>query len=323
MALPARQVMEALKLTRFSVAIGAIADIWLVLLITKHDSAYVGTSVYLLPWWSALLASAVVAVGICAFAASLNDTIDARHDATFHPNKPIPSGWIPIAQAVVLLVCSLLIALLAASFLGAWPVRIGLLTAAAILFYNVVGKHVPAIGICTIGLIYASSMLIANVELIFTLPVWLIMTHAMVCAMAMYRLEDKRPKISARGWVGIFLGWLFWSLVLFSAPLARNGSLLPDGMDVAQLLWPLAAVAGFALTVRWKLTRAKTGILAAEKIRRYGALWECMYASAWLMALQLYWPAFWMCIFAVVSAVVVMVVKEATGATGRPISWRI
>ena len=323
MALPARQVMEALKLTRFSVAIGAIADICLVLLITKHDSAYVGTSVYLLPWWSALLASAVVAVGICAFAASLNDTIDARHDATFHPNKPIPSGWIPIAQAVVLLVCSLLIALLAASFLGAWPVRIGLLTAAAILFYNVVGKHVPAIGIVTIGLIYASSMLIANVELIFTLPVWLIMTHAMVCAMAMYRLEDKRPKISVRGWVGIFLGWLFWSLVLFSGPLARNGSLLPEGMDVEQLLWPLGAVAGFALTVRWKLIRAKTGIIAAEKIRRYGALWECMYASAWLMALQMYWPAFWMCMFAVVSAVVVMVVKEATGATGKPISWRI
>ena len=62
MPLPTRQVIAALKLTRFSVAIGAIANIWLVLLITKHDSAYVGTSVYLLPWWSALLATAVVAI---------------------------------------------------------------------------------------------------------------------------------------------------------------------------------------------------------------------------------------------------------------------
>lgn len=323
MPLPARQVMEALKLTRFSVAIGAIADIWLVMLITKTDSSYVGTSVYLLPWWSALLASAVVAVGICAFAASLNDTIDARHDATFHPSRPIPSGWIPIAQAVVLLLCSLLIALLAASFLGAWPVRMGLLTAAAILFYNVVGKHVPAVGIVSVGLIYASCMLIANIELTFTLPVWLIMTHAMVCALAIYQLEDKRPRLSVRGWVGIFLGWLFWSLILFSGPLARTGSLLPSGMAVTELIWPLASVAGFALTVRWKLSRAKNSLLAAEKIRRYGALWECMYASSWLLALQLYWPAFWMCMFAVVSGIVVMLVKEATGATGKPISWRV
>ncbi|HIA72782.1 MAG TPA: hypothetical protein EYO01_08830 [Phycisphaerales bacterium] len=323
MPLPTKQVIAALKLTRFSVAIGAIADIWLVLLITKHDSAYVGTEVYLLPWWSTLLATAVVAIGICAFAAALNDTIDARHDATFHPNRPIPSGWIPIAQAVVLMVSSLLIALLAASFLGAWPVRIGLLTAAAILFYNVVGKHVPAIGIVAVGLIYASHMLIANIELTFTLPVWMVMTHAMVCAMTMYHLEDKRPRLSVRAWVAIFLGWLFWSMVLFYGPLARNGSLLPNGMEVTELIWPLAAVAGFALTVRWKLSRAKNSFLAAEKIRRYGALWECMYAAAWLMALNLYWQAMFMFAFAVVSAVVVMLVKEATGATGKPISWRI
>jgi 4-hydroxybenzoate polyprenyltransferase len=322
-SLPARQIIATLKLTRFSVAIGAIADIWLVLVLTKHDSSYVGTSIYLLPWWSSLLATAVVAIGICGFAVALNDTMDARHDSTFHPNKPIPSGWIPIAQAVVLMVSSLLIALLAASFLGAWPVRMGLLTAAAILFYNVVGKHIPAVGLVAIGLIYASHMLIANIELTFTLPIWMVMTHAMVCAIAIYHLEDKRPRLSIRGWVGVFLGWLFWSMVLFSESLATTGSLLPEGMAVSGLLWPLAAVAGFALLVRWKLSRALTSHLAAEKIRRYGALWECLYAAAWMMALHLYVPAMLMLGFAVLSAVVVMLVKEATGATGRPISWRV
>ncbi len=316
-------MIAALQLTRFSVAIGAIADIWLVLILTKSDSSYVGTGVYLLPWWSSLLAAVVIAVGICGFAAALNDTIDARHDAIFNPSRPIPSGWIPIAQAVVLMVSSLLIALLAASFLGAWPVRIGLLTAAAILFYNVVGKHIPAVGLVAVGLIYASHMLIANVELTFTLPVWMVMTHAMVCATAMYYLEDKRPRLSVRGGIGIFLGWIFWSLVLFSVPLARSGSLLPSGMAVGELLWPLAAVAGFALTIRWKVSSAKTSYLAAEKIRRYGALWECLYAAAWLMALHLYTPAMLMFGFALLSAIIVMLVKEATGATGRPISWRI
>jgi len=323
MPVPARQMIAALKLTRFSVAIGAIADIWLILLITKSDSGYVGTSVYGLPWWSSLFATAVVAVGICGFAAALNDTIDARHDATFHPSRPIPSGWIPIAQAVVLMICSLLIALLAASFLGAWPVRMGLLTAAAILFYNIVGKHIPAVGLVSVGLIYAAHMLIANIELTFTLPVWLVMTHVMICAIAMYYLEDKRPRISFRGWIGIILGWIFWSVVLCSGPFARYGTLLPEDVSMTSLLWPLAAVALFAVTMRWKISHARTPMLAAEKVRRYGSLWECVYAASWLLALGLYGWALFMFGFALLSAIVVMLVKEVTGATGKPISWRM
>ena len=89
------------------------------------------------------------------------------------------------------------------------------------------------------------------------------------------------------------------------------------------LLWPLAAVAGFAMMIRWKLSHARSPHLAAEKIRRYGALWECLYAASWLMALQLYFPATLMFGFAFLSAIVVMLVKEATGATGHPISWRV
>ena len=139
----------------------------------------------------------------------------------------------------------------------------------------------------------------------------------------MYILEDKRPRLSFRGWMGVLFGWMFWSAILFSGPLWRNGSLLPDGMEVVSLLWPLAAVAGFAVMMRWKMSQARTANIAAEKIRRYGALWQCVYAAAWLMALQLFTPAMWMLGFAIASAAIVMVVKEATGASGKPISWRI
>jgi len=321
-AIKTKQMLATLKLTRFSVAIGAIADIWLVLLITKNDIDYVGTSVYSIPIWTALIATSIIAVGICGFAASLNDTVDARHDATFHPTKPIPSGWIPIAQAVVILISSLLLALLAASFLGPWSVRLGLFTVATILFYNIIGKHVPAIGIICLGLIYASHMLIPNIELTFTLPVWLIMTHVMICSIAIYILEEKRPLISFRGWLGVFVGWLFWTIVLFSASFATIGNILPSEMDVWALCWPLGAIISFALLIRFKLSTAKTNIHAAEKIRRYGALWQCVYAISWLSALQLYTAATGMLIFTITSAIVIALVKEATGATGKPISWR-
>jgi hypothetical protein len=199
----------------------------------------------------------------------------------------------------------------------------GLLTAAAILFYNIVGKHIPAVGLVSVGLIYAAHMLIANIELTFTLPVWLVMSHAMICAILMYYFEDKRPRISFRGWVGIFLGWIFWSIVLFSGPLARYGTVLPENVSVTSLLWPLAAVALFAVTMRWKISHARTPMLAAEKIRRYGSLWECVYAASWLLTLGLYGSALFMFGFALLSAIIVMLVKEVTGATGQPISWRM
>jgi hypothetical protein len=74
--------------------------------------------------------------------------------------------------------------------------------------------------------------------------------------------------------------------------------------------------------MRWKISNARTPMLAAEKVRRYGALWDCVYAVAWLLALQYYGPAIFMFCFALGSSLIVMLVKEATGATGKPISWR-
>ncbi|MBC8523659.1 UbiA family prenyltransferase [PVC group bacterium] len=318
-----KQALATLHLTRLSVAIGAVADIWLVLILTRSDTDFVGTSVYSIPWWSALLATAIVAVCMCGFAASLNDTLDARHDVAFHPNRPIPRGLVSMSHATVVMVASLLMTLLAASFLGTWPVQIALLTAAAVLFYNTVGKFIPAVGLVTIGLLYATHMLIANIELTFTLPVWLVMTHAMVCAISVYVLEGKRPILSFRGWVGIVLGWIFWSAVILGGPYARTGSLLPDGMSVYSLIWIVTAIVGFVVTVRWKILHARSHRIAAEKIRRYGALWECLYAGAWLAALQLTWASVAMFGFALTAGVVVTLVKESTGGSGKPLAWRL
>ena len=318
-----KQALATLHLTRLSVAIGAVADIWLVLMLTKSDSDFVGTSVYAIPWWSALLATGVVAVCMCGFAASLNDTLDVRQDAAFYPNRPIPRGLVSMSHATVVMIASLLLALLAASFLGTWPVQITLLTAAIVLFYNTVGKFIPAVGLVSIGLLYATHMLIANIELTFTLPVWLVMTHTMICAISVYVYEGKRPKLSFRGWIGIVLGWIFWSAVILGGPYARTGSLLPDGMSPYSLIWVVAAVVGFIVTIRWKIMRANSNRIAAEKIRRYGALWDCMYAGAWLAALQLTGPALAMLGFAFVAGVTVMLVKETTGGSGKPLAWRM
>ena len=67
-----------------------------------------------LPLPAALLAGAVIAVGLFAYGASLNDVMDVRHDATFTPDRPIPAGRIGHAQAMVVTVGSLIVAVLGA-----------------------------------------------------------------------------------------------------------------------------------------------------------------------------------------------------------------
>ena len=317
------RLAAAFQLTRFSVALGAMADIWLVLIITRSDNGYVMVPAFSVPWIIAAVAGAVIALGLCGFAAALNDALDVRHDAAFHPHRPIPSGRVPVAQAAVLVIAGLLLGLAAASALGTWPVRMALLTAAAILFYNAVGKFVPAVGLVTVGLIYAAHMLIPNIELTFVLPVWLVMTHAMVCAMGIHTLENKRPRLSPRGWVGVLLGWCFWSGVLLVGPYARTGTLLPAGMSLMDLIWPAAAVLGFAMTARWKVAGAASHASAAEKLRRYGALWECLYAAAWLAALGLHGWAIGMLAFAAAGFGTVTIVKETIGAGHAATAWRV
>jgi hypothetical protein len=99
--------------------------------------------------------------------------------------------------------------------------------------------------------------------------------------------------------------------------------MLPDGMSVYSLIWIVTAIVGFVVTIRWKILHARSHRIAAEKIRRYGALWECLYAGAWLAALQLTWASVAMFGFALTAGVVVTLVKESTGGSGKPLAWRL
>jgi hypothetical protein len=222
-----------------------------------------------MPLAVALIAGAVVATGLFAYGASLNDVLDVRHDSTFSPQRPIPAGRIRLGQAIVVTVASLIITVVAAAPMGRLALWIMLLVAAAILFYNAAGRFIPAVGLVTIGLIHAAHMLIPNAHLSFTLPVWLVMTHAMGVGAAVHVFEDKRPRLGPRSVAGIAAGWLFWSALVIGYGAARGG-IWPPGTPVWTLIWPATAVAGFLVISVWK-AGAVQGAAAAEKLKRYGA----------------------------------------------------
>jgi hypothetical protein len=101
----------------------------------------------------------------------------------------------------------------------------------------------------------------------------------------------------------------------------RAGRLWPQDLSLLNLLVPLCAVAGFLAVARWKVAGV-SGRVAAEKLKRYGAMWQSLYGAAWLLALQLYPQATWIGLFAVAGFAAMTLIKEVTGLTGRPVTYR-
>ena len=87
------------------------------------------------------------------------------------------------------------------------------------------------------------------------------------------------------------------------------------------IIWPAIAVAGFLVVSVWK-TGAVRGSAAAEKLKRYGAMWQALYGAAWLMALGMEVQAASLGAVAVGGFVVMTVIKEITGLTARPVVYR-
>jgi hypothetical protein len=315
------RIITAIQLTRLTMAFGALSDVWFVILLTRGLSGYDHVNVAQMGLFAALLAGTVVAIGLFAYGAALNDVLDVRHDRAFSPEKPIPSGRIRTGQAVVVTVVSLIIAMLAAEQFGTQALWLGMLVAAAVLFYNVTGKHIPSVGVVSIGLIHAAHMFIPNYALSLTLPVWLIMTHAMALGGLVHVLEDKRPRFNGRSIAAAIAGWVFWSVVILGAGLMRRESIWPPEVSPWAMLLPLIAVAAFVGVMLWK-TRRVDGRVAAEKLKRYGAMWQCLYGAAWLLAIGLEGQAAMMGVLAVVGFTAMTLIKEMSGLSGQPVTFR-
>ena len=105
----AARILDAFQLTRLSLAFGAVCELWLVTLLTRADPRYVHLPVYHMPLWKALFATGLVAIGLFAFAASLNDLLDIRHDRQFSPERPLAAGRIRTSSAAMVSFASLAI----------------------------------------------------------------------------------------------------------------------------------------------------------------------------------------------------------------------
>ena len=305
------RLIPAFQLTRIPLVLGAATDAWFVILYTRGDARYNHVPAYTMPLVVDLAIAAVLSIGLFAFAGTLNDLLDQRHDAAFSPDRPLPSGRIRAGQAVVIAIGSLLAAIAAAIPFGNLALVFAVLAATGILFYDAVGKHLPALGVTIAGLVHVAHMMIPNYDMIFTPPVWLIFTHVLVIAVIVHQLEDKRPRMNRLSVASTIVAWLFWSAVILGLGLARGreAGFEPFGLGIDTVVWPLVAVAGFPV-VAWRKSGSIRGPLGAERLRRYGAMWHGIYGVAWFAGLGRWQEAAAMAAIAFLGIAVMTILRE-------------
>ena len=307
------RLLTALELTRITAGFGAVCDIWFAAVLVQ-----LGWQNQLDAWTPQsivvnLAASLMVAIGLFGYGSILNDLLDVRHDRAFSPARPLPAGTIQITQAVIGLVGLLIIAILGAMLLGRDSVFLTLIVAAALMFYNAAGRFIPPVGIVTIGLVYAIHMLIPSYRMPLVLAIWLIMTHVMILALLVHLLEDKRPRISLRGLLGIVAGWAGGSIVVLLARPLSVMPLWPGGVSLRELFWPLFAMSLMVIVGWWKIRTAHNSQRASERLKRYGAAWHAVYAFAWFAALGMWIPAVAFLVFGLFGFVVMTIASEFSG----------
>jgi len=316
-----------LKLTRVTTAFGAVANLWFVILWSRFNEEELGNEVMMNTPVPFLLAGGLIAgVGLYAFGTSLNDLLDVHRDrALGRVGSPIVDGSASIELAVCLVAAMLMLSILGATLFGTGAILVTLLLATAILIFNVLGKFIPGLGMVLLSVIYAGHMLIPDLWVRFLLPVWLVMTHAMVVAGLAQHLGRRSPPISKRAIIFACIGWTLCTIGLIALAWSRRGNygLWPDYVPVTAVLYPLGFVILFVIMIVRRYKKVGAGPILGEKITRYGAIWPSLYACGWLAGSGL-WTAFGiMTALTVLGFAVMTVLRELYSLIEHPVGYRL
>lgn len=325
------RVTPVLHLSRVSTAFSAVANAVFVLLWTRavepeasHAAPQIAPQAQL---WLPMAAAVFFSIGMFAYAASLNDLIDARRDETHNPSRPIPAGAIRANAALLFTLTALLVGVAAATWLGSAATRAAVVTALLILVYNATFKFLPAFSFTTIGIIHAANMLTINPSIEAVWPIVLIMIHATASAAAAHLVSRRRPRISTLGWLAIVTGSLFWVSALLAYTRIRHGALLPDWLGPTAFIGPSLLALTFALFCYVKLRRVKRNRTAAEKLYRYAAIWTPLYATAWCFSLAPTFPdlraaGFTLAAIGILGLLGVTTLREVYAVVEHPVGYR-
>ena len=111
-------------------------------------------------------------------------------------------------------------------------------------------------------------------------------------------------------------------MIILMAGWHQQAGWWPEGSNSLGILWPILAILGFVLVIRVK-TRKSENRIAAEKLARYGAMWQSIYAGCWLLAVGMYGAASLLFALALVGFCLMTAMKEFGGLVTNPPRYQI
>ena len=201
-----------LQLVRLPAVFTAIADIGLGFLIT-HDRPE--------PAWQFLLLI-LASSGLYLAGMALNDVFDREIDARERPNRPIPSGRVPLKSAIGLALALMVLGLVAAALAGMPSLLVAVLLAACILAYDGRLKGTllgpPAMGACRflnvmLGASAAPSAVWAPPQVVVAAGLGIYIVGVTLFARQEAEQSRRGPLLAAAAVVNLGLAWLLaWVL---------------------------------------------------------------------------------------------------------------
>ncbi|GAB4551343.1 MAG: hypothetical protein Tsb0013_13420 [Phycisphaerales bacterium] len=319
------RISPVLHLTRITHAVAAVGNVWLVVLWSRAMEASrlpADARLTTAPLWTVLGASAVLGIALFAFAMVVHDAFDERRDRTLRPDRPLASGAVSRSSAVAVASVTLVTSVAVAAWLGGASLWLVCAVGIGVVVYQVALRPVPSVGLVFVGLIYAAHMVAPNPRLAFLWPVVLAMTHALLVGLMAHRLADRRPELDPRALVVAGAGCAVWSGIMLTVGHERQGTWWPEGVS----LWSLPAQAlllGAFVFVAWrKALGTRSRSRAAEKARRYGALWQPLYAITWCCAASLWNEAIILAMLAALGFLMLTFLRELYSLIEQPVGYR-
>lgn len=287
-----RKMLHLIETSRLDLLLGVVSNLWLMVFLAFaiEPPARRNPALGQLGLPLCLGLTALIGAGLTTAAISLNDVLDVRHDRTFFPSRPLPMGQFRKRWALLAGMLGFVAALIATWPLGSESITLVVVTGAAIVFYNIVGRFVPSAGVITLAVVYGLVMAIANPRLGFAWPLVLTITHVFVCATMQRSMPGSRPRLRPSDATTIAVAWVFICLMLMTLMNARHAAVLVPA-SMPRWIWtgPLAAFAAFVVVAVRLMRSPKAGTrAAAQRFSQVANLWLLVYPPVWLLAGERY-----------------------------------
>lgn len=113
-----------------------------------------------------------------------------------------------------------------------------------------------------------------------------------------------------------------WAGVFAIAGTVRSGEVWPSAVPLAVLPLQVLLLAGFGVVAWRKSLKTASRVRRAEKIRRYGSLWQPLYGTVWLLAAGLYAEAGILAALAALGFLSLTFLRELYSLIEQPVGYR-